>query len=162
MHQWTVIIASGNRSLTGYVKLQVVHAPGMPETFSPPPRLSDPDLHHGTCAVHVPWCMPGSLTSDYLWNLWRGKGSPHSRRMRNPQMYVSGKRSMACCLFVPKLHLNQYWIIVNWTIRNIFLPMFFFIIILHIIERCRLQNCDHFVQSPTCYEYPVLCNSAPL
>ena len=36
-------------------------------TFSPAPRVSDPDMHHGTCATHVPWCMPGSLTSGLLW-----------------------------------------------------------------------------------------------
>ena len=40
--------------LTRYVKMCVVHVPGMPETFSPPPRVSDPDMHHGTCVTHVP------------------------------------------------------------------------------------------------------------
>ena len=75
-----------------YVKLRVVHAPGMPGTFSPPPRVSDPDMHHGPCLTHVPWCKPVSLTSGFLWNRWRGKRFPHSRRMRNPQFYVSGKR----------------------------------------------------------------------
>ena len=39
----------------------------MPGTFSPPPRVSDPDMHHGTCVTHVPWCMSGSLTSVFLW-----------------------------------------------------------------------------------------------
>ena len=47
----------------------------MPGTFSPPPRISDPDMHHGTCVTHVPWCMLGSLTSGFLWNLWWGKRS---------------------------------------------------------------------------------------
>ena len=28
-----------------------------------PRRVSDPDMHHGACVTHVPWCMPGSLTS---------------------------------------------------------------------------------------------------
>ena len=49
--------------LARYVILLVAHAPGMPGTFSPLPRVSDPDIHHGTCVTHVPWCMPGSLTS---------------------------------------------------------------------------------------------------
>ena len=80
--------------LARYVKLLVAHAPGMPGTFSPPPRVSDPDMHHGTCVTHVPWCMPGLLTSGFFWSRWRGKRSRHSRRMRNPQFYVSGKRSM--------------------------------------------------------------------
>ena len=67
------------------------HAPG---TFSPPPRFSDPDMHHGICATHVPWCMSGSLTSGFLSSRWRGKRFQHSRRMRNPHFYVSGKRPM--------------------------------------------------------------------
>ena len=54
-------------------KLRVAHAPGMPGTFSPPPRVSDPDMHHGTCVTHTTWCMPGSLDSDFIWNRWRGK-----------------------------------------------------------------------------------------
>ena len=83
------VIAYG--PLTRYVKLWVAHAPGMPGRFSPPPRLSDPDVHHGTCVTHVPWCMPGSLTSGFLWSRWREKCYRHSWRMRNPQFYVSGK-----------------------------------------------------------------------
>ena len=78
--------------LTWYAKLGVAHAPGIPRTFSPPPRVSDPDMHHGTCVTHVTWCMPGSLTSGFLWSQWRGK---RSRRMRNPQFCVSGKRSIS-------------------------------------------------------------------
>ena len=80
--------------LARYVKLWVAHEPGMPGTFSLPPRVSDPDMHHGKCATHVLWCMPGSLTSGFLWSRWRGKNSRHSRRMRNPQFYVSGMRPM--------------------------------------------------------------------
>ena len=81
-------------SLARHVKLWIAHAPGMPGTFSPPPRVSDPDMHHGTCMTHAPWCMPGSLTSGFLWSWWRRKRSRHSRRMRNPWFYVSGKRPM--------------------------------------------------------------------
>ena len=58
-------------------------------------RISDPDMHHGTCMTHVPWCMPGSLISDFLWSRWRGKRSRYSRRMCNTIFYVSGKRPMA-------------------------------------------------------------------
>ena len=54
--------------LTRYVKLRVAHAPG---TFSPPLRVSDPDMHHGTCVTHVPRCMPGSLTSGFVWSRCR-------------------------------------------------------------------------------------------
>ena len=83
-----------NGPLVRYVKLWVAQEPGMPGTFFPPPRFSDPDMHHGTCVTHVPWCMPGSLTSGFLWSQWREKGSRHSRRMRNPRFCVSGKRPM--------------------------------------------------------------------
>ena len=41
---------------------------------------------------HVPWCMPGSLTSDFLCNKVRGKRYRHFWCMRKPQFYVSGKR----------------------------------------------------------------------
>ena len=85
-----------NGPLTRYVKLRVEHAPGkLPGTFSWPPQVNDPDMHHGMCATHVLWCMPGSLTSSFLWSRWRGKRSQHSRCMCNPQFYVSGKRPTA-------------------------------------------------------------------
>ena len=77
------------------------NGPGMPGTFSPPPRFSNPDMHH---VRHVPLCMPGSLNSGFFRSRWREKRSWHSRRMRNPQFCVSGKRPMegyhpdsACC-----------------------------------------------------------------
>ena len=57
-------------------RIASAHAPGMPGTFSPSPQVSDPDMHHGTCVTHVPWCMPGSLTSGFLWNRRRGKTFP--------------------------------------------------------------------------------------
>ena len=86
------VLSFVNGPLTRYVKLRFTHAQGMPGTFSPPPYVSDPDMHHGTCLTHVPWCMPGSLTSGFIWSRWRGKRSRHSRHMRNPQFYVSDKR----------------------------------------------------------------------
>ena len=78
--------------LTRYAKLRVAHASGMPGTFSPPPWVSDPDMHPGTCVTHVPWCMPGSLASGFLWSRWWEKRSRHSQCMRNPQLYALGKR----------------------------------------------------------------------
>ena len=78
-----------------YVKLRIAHAPEMPGTFFPPPRVSDPDMHHGTCVTHVPWCMPELLTSGFFQSQWRGKRSLNSGRMRNPKFYVSGKKTKA-------------------------------------------------------------------
>ena len=57
-----------------------------------PLRVSDPDMHLDTCVTHMPWRLPRSLTSGFIWSRWRGKRSRHSRRMRNPQFFVSGKR----------------------------------------------------------------------
>ena len=71
-----------NGSLARYVKLRLSNAPEMPGAFSPPPRVSDPDIHHGTCVTHVPWCMLVSLTSGFRWSRWRERRSRHSRRMR--------------------------------------------------------------------------------
>ena len=76
------------------VGLWAAHAPEMPGTFSLPPRVIDPDMHHGTCVTHVPWYMPGSIISAFLWSRWRGKHSRHSQRLRNPQFYASVKRPM--------------------------------------------------------------------
>ena len=58
--------STANGPLTRYVKLRIAHAPGMPGTFSLSPRVSDPDMHHGTCVTYVPWYMPGSLTSGFF------------------------------------------------------------------------------------------------
>ena len=92
---------SPNGPLARYVKLRVAYAPGMPGTFSPPPRFSDPNMHRGTCLTHAPWCMPWSLTSGFLWSWRRGKCSRHFRPMRNPQFYVFGKRPITLHLFLP-------------------------------------------------------------
>ena len=96
-------------ALAKYVKLRVAHTPGTSWAFSPPPRVSDPDVYHGTCVTHMPWCMPVSLTSGFLWNRWWGK---RSRRMRKPQFHVSGKRPM---------NMNYYfccWGFMIWFIVN--------------------------------------------
>ena len=112
--------------LARYVKLRFAHASGMPGTFSPPPGVSDPDMHHGTCVTHVPWCMSGSLTSGFLWSRWRGERSRHSRRMRNPQNNASCKRPMKCkkagigCLHDRCISAMQQWYI------PVFLPVWCF------------------------------------
>ena len=90
--------------LSRYAKLRVAHVPEMPGSFSPPPLVSDPDMHHGTCVTHVPWCTPGSLTNGFLWIRWRGKRSRHSRRMHNPQFWVSGMRPIAHGPISPRVY----------------------------------------------------------
>ena len=107
--------------LNRYLKLRVAHAPRMPGTFSPPPRVSDPVMHHGTCVTHMLWCMPDSLTSGFLWSRWRGKRSRYSRRTRNPLIYISGKRPIACAANLYSCHtkclpLNPCF---KWFIRTL-------------------------------------------
>ena len=94
--------------LSRYVQLRVAHAPGMLGTLSPPPRISDPDMHHGTCVTHVPWCMPGSLTSGFFWSRWWGKRSRHSRSMHSPQFYLSGKRPIVMHPIVTTTALDSH------------------------------------------------------
>ena len=93
-HQWASCQIS---------KIVGVHAPGMPGTFSPPSRVSDSDMHLGTCVTHVPWCMPGSLTSGFLWIRRRGETFPTFPVHAHPQFYLSGKRPIAS--YAP---LNHY------------------------------------------------------
>ena len=92
--------------LARYVKLRDAHVPGMLGAFFPPPWVSDPDMHHGTCVTHVPWCRPGSLNSDFLLSRWRGKRSRYYRHMRNPHLYVSDKRPIAVPVFT---NIIQVW-----------------------------------------------------
>ena len=68
--------ASCHGPLARYVKLRVAHAPRMPGTFPPSLRVSDRDMHHGTCVTHVPQCMPGSLTSGFFWSRRWGETFP--------------------------------------------------------------------------------------
>ena len=81
----------------------------MPGAFFPPPPVSDLDMHHDTCVTHVPWCMSGSLTSGFLWHRWRGKRSRHSRRMHNPQFYVSGKSTMVWAIIMLSRSIQYEW-----------------------------------------------------
>ena len=100
---WTVwdteIIAGGKHGATHptlsmpWVSYQVseiadAHAQRMPGTFSPPPWVSDADMHHGTCVRYVPWCMPGSLTCGFLWR--NVPGIPGACATRNFTYLVRG------------------------------------------------------------------------
>ena len=113
-----------NGPFTRYGQLRVVHAPWMPGMFSPPPRVSDPYIHHSTYVTHVPWCMLGSLTSGFRCSRWRGKRSRHSRRMCNPQFHVSGKRPMAFL-----------------SVRS---PLFFSVLAQFLHSHCCFDICYHY------------------
>ena len=96
--------------LARYVNLRVAHAPGMPGTFPRLCRLSDPDMHHGTCVTHVPWCLPGSLTIGFLWSRWRGNRSRHSDACatRNSTYLIRGPCIERFAL-VPYFQPNTRW-----------------------------------------------------
>ena len=88
-------------------------------------RVSDPDMHHGTCVTHVPWCLPGSLSSGFLWSRWRGKRTRHSSRMRNPQLNVSGKSPMDTPMLGPftvVLHSSNDLMFLRWFLRDLHSP----------------------------------------
>ena len=110
-----------NRSLTRHIKVSwascqirkiaLCECTGNAGKVLPPPRVSHPGMHRGTCVTaitavqHVPWCMPGSLTNGFLWSRWRGKRSRHSRCMRNPQFNVSGQNP--CCISTHRRHFEN-------------------------------------------------------
>ena len=78
--------------LIRYVKLPVRMRWEYRERFPCHRWLSDPDMQHGTCVTHVPWRMPGSLTSSFLWSRRRGNvpGIPGACATRNFTYLVRG------------------------------------------------------------------------
>ena len=83
-----------NEPLARYVKLRVAHAPGIPRTFSPPPISKESarqrSRHASRYVRHARAVMHAGVANPW----WRGKHSRHTRRMRNPQFHVFGKRPM--------------------------------------------------------------------
>ena len=97
----SLFLEAGSRGpFTRYVKLRVIHAPGMPGRSSPTPTSTPTPTpketgwlrsQHGSRHVHyVRAVMHVGIANPR----WRGKRSRHSRCMRNPQVYVIGKRPM--------------------------------------------------------------------
>ena len=77
-------------------------------TFSPPPRVSDPDMYHGTCMTHVTWCMPGSLSRGFLWSRWENvPGIPGACPIRNFTYLVRGPLATITSIPTPSSALNQ-------------------------------------------------------
>ena len=64
-----------------------------------------------TCITAHAWrtCMSGLLTSGFLWSRCRGKSSRHSWHMRNPRIYVSGKRTifLVWCWFLTEMFVKN-------------------------------------------------------
>ena len=93
-------------------KIAGAHAPGMLGTFSLPPRVSDPDMHHGTCVTHVPWYMPGSLTGGFLWIRRRGKTFPAFPAHAQPAILRIWQEAHECTDYV----IGTLW--VRWVRLN--------------------------------------------
>ena len=48
--------------------------------FQRKPLVSNPDMHHGTCVTHVPWCTSGSLTCGGVENVLGIPGACATRK----------------------------------------------------------------------------------
>ena len=79
-------------SLTRYTKLRFAHAPGMPGTISPPPTSKETASQRSRHAPRHVRDARAVMHFGIANPRWRGKHSRHSRRMRNSQFCVPGKR----------------------------------------------------------------------
>ena len=127
--------------------------------FSLSPRVSDPNMHQGTCVMHVPWCMLGLLTSGLLWSWWQGICSQHSRRMHNPQFCISSKRPILTGLALQEwLHLspNQAAHFATGYCRLLVPHMFSQIpgLIKGTSMKFPLHHCDNYISIPISVRQP--------
>ena len=109
--RWKTQISHG--LLIRYTKLRVAHAPGMPGTFSLPlisKETTNTRSWHASRHVRDARAVMHVGIAN-LW--WQRKRSRHSRRMRNPQFYVSGKRPNGHCSHECWFQQNQWRIIVS-------------------------------------------------
>ena len=65
------------------------------------PLVSEPDMHHGTCVTHVPWCMSGSFTRARGENIADIPGACATRDFT----YLA--KGLMACLFRHPLELLQ-------------------------------------------------------
>ena len=128
--------------------------------------------NNGTCIAHVPWCMLGSLTGDSLWSRWRGKRSRHSRRMRNWQFYVFGKRPIPSLSkpmilrdshVVDGLHSTKYTTTTTKLYFLVYIPIWF-----HIHQRFDATNVistndsSHSIKEWQGYSIAIIYHDVPL
>ena len=77
--------------------------------------VSDPDMHHGTCVTHVPWCMSASLNCDGGENV---PGIPDACATRNFAYLVRGPLivNVSTCLETDRkisyllVNYDNYWL----------------------------------------------------
>ena len=78
------------------------------------PLVSDPGMHHGTCATHVPWCLSGSLSCGGGENFRAIPGLPGACATRNFTYLVRGPCSMSHTWFCFALICFGYIISSQW------------------------------------------------
>ena len=78
--------------LARYEKLRVAHAPDLPGMFSPSATLNETTRYRSRYASRHVRDARSVMHVGIDNPRCRGKRSRHSRRMRNPYFYVSGKR----------------------------------------------------------------------
>ena len=119
---WPIELTTVRRPYTTWASCQICKiaccaCAGNARNVSLPSRVSDPDMHQGTCLMHVPYCMLGSLTSGFPWSRWRRKCSRHSRCMRKPQFCVFGKSPIKYIYWFISIHINHTRIFIRIWIR---------------------------------------------
>ena len=106
-------------TLVRYIKLRIAHAPGM---FSLPSRVNDPDMHHGMCMTHVPWCMSRSLNRGGRENLPSIPGIFATHNFTHPALWHFHKNTRSCveneCCCPRTVNISN----VNFTSRISTLP----------------------------------------
>ena len=114
------------------------------------PLVSDPGMHHARSVMHI------GVANTW----WRGKRSRHSRRIRNPQFYVSGKRPI---VWLPKPGECGYDIAARHNkartecnVRDVLQQLS--------LGRCQRDNCPRNVSNlktsvPDCVVPPIILNT---
>ena len=78
---------------------------------------NDPDMHHGTCVTHVPWCMPGSLIFSKLLNHVAVRG----QEAISTKSKHSNTDNFSSCWKHRKHHskkLNLGWVVLGWCVSQ--------------------------------------------
>ena len=119
---------------TRYIKLRVAHAPGMPGAFSPPPTSIETACYRPRHASRHVRRARAVMYVGIANPRWQGK---LSRRMRNPQFYVSGKRpiEIQTCWWPFYRFWNQYscmkYVVFLFNFHDFFLQRIHLTITLH-------------------------------
>ena len=79
--------------------------------------VSHPGMRHGTCVVHVPWYMSGSLSRSARENV---PGIPGACVNRNFTYLVRGPCQVQCITYIIQVQISDTWHR-NWKSREIYI-----------------------------------------